>query len=205
MGASFPPSISPSIGFTPHSAGLGVTINPFAQMAPQQQSQVLAPSQNSFPSTSPFGLSLLHQPSFVPQPQIPQIHWQQPAFTQSVRNPFFNATTPSQGTLSPQTQAPFMSLRHLVHLPDLHFSSQLKPRSNNHSLCSNRRPTQAPFQPQPPQFGNVQSSREAEALHRASTRALYRSLITQIRAYVYGNGAYRKGPADPFTIRIRPY
>ena len=110
-------------------------------MAPQQQAQVLAPSQNSLPSTSPIGLSLLQQPSFVPQPQIPQIHWQQqPAFSQSVTNPSFNATTPSQGTLSPQTRAPFMLsslLRHLVHLPDLHFSSQLKPRSNNHSLCSN--------------------------------------------------------------------
>ena len=213
MGASFPPSISSSIGFTLHSADLGVTINPFAQMAPQQQAQVLALSQNSFPSTSPFGLSLLQQPSFVPQPQIPQIHWQQqPAFSQSVTNPFFNATTPSQGTLSPQTQAPFMSsslLRHLVHLPDLHFSSQLKPRSNNHSLCSNRQPTQAPFQPQPPQFGNVQSSREAAAPHPASTRVLHRSLFTQIRVYVYGNGAYRKGPARPvyntFTVRIRPY
>ncbi|KAI0252851.1 hypothetical protein BJV78DRAFT_1281426 [Lactifluus subvellereus] len=131
------------------------TINPFAQMAAQQQAQVQAP-QNSFPSTSPFGSSHPQQPSFAPQPQIPQI--QQPAFSQSVINPFFNATTPSQGTLSPQPQAPFMSS---TPSPGPFRGSPFQqppqiPFQQPQPLF--QQPTQVPFQPQPPQFGNVQSS-----------------------------------------------
>ena len=185
LGASFPPGVSPSIGFTPHGAGLGVsvsqgalgtsvatrpvqpsfaagtsTINPFAQMATQQQAQFQAP-QNSFPSTSPFGLSLPQQPSFAPQPQIPQI--QQHVFSQSATNPFFNATTPSQGTLLPQTQAPFMSSS---PSPGPFTGSPFQqstqtPFQQPQPLF--QQPTQAPFQPQPPQFGNVQSSGAAVA------------------------------------------
>jgi stromal membrane-associated protein len=189
LGASFPTTIGPA-SLVP-SLGVGVSqgpdalgsvtgvatqqmpppfivstdpTNPFAYMATQQQAQVHAP-QNSFLPTSLFGSSLPQQPSLVHQPQIPQI--QQPAFSQSVTNPFFNAAAPFPGTLSPQPltqpQAPLMSntpspgpfLGSPFPLPTQAPFQQQQPLF--------QQPTQRPFQPQPPQFGNVQAGGAAVA------------------------------------------
>ena len=117
--------------FVPGTGG----VNPFAQMAFQQQAQ---PSHLA----SPFGSTIPQQPSFTPQIQ-------QPAFSQSITNPFFNAAMPPQSTLSPQPQAPFMSMT---------------PSPIPFTGSPFQQPVQVPFQqqpsfqPQPPQFGNGQPS-----------------------------------------------
>src|SRR6266566_3929224 len=101
-GPSSGPSFSPADGLVsgvvtqpmrpPFALGTGV-VNPFAQMAAQQQAQ----AQQNHPSlASAFGSSLPQQPSFTPQ-------MQQPVFSRSVMNPF-NAAVP------PQPQAPFLSM-----------------------------------------------------------------------------------------------
>ncbi len=126
--------------------GTGV-VNPFAQMAAQQQAQA---QQNHPPLTSPFGSTLPQQPSFTPQSFTQQI--QQPAFSRSVTNPFFNASVPPQGMLSPQPQAPFASMTP----SPIPFTGS--PFQQPAQVPFQQQPTQVPFQSQPPQFGNGQSS-----------------------------------------------
>lgn len=170
LGSNFPTasssvglaSLSPSFvsGASPgaDSLGQGVTqlpvrspylgasgVNPFTQMAAQAQAQ-----QNHFLSTSPFGTSLPQQPSFVPQAQ-------QPTFSPSVTNPFFNAAVQAQTTLSPQPQAPFMSTTPSpVPFTGSPFQQPAQSPFQQPQLL--QQPTQMAFQPQPPQFGNVQPS-----------------------------------------------
>jgi len=118
-------------------------VNPFTQMAGQTQ-------QNHFLPTLPFGSSLPQQPSFAPQAQ-------QPTFSPSVTNPFFNAAAQPQTTLSPQPQAPFMTATPSpVPFTGSPFQQPAQsPFQHPHLL---QHPTQMPFQPQSPQFGNVQPS-----------------------------------------------
>jgi stromal membrane-associated protein len=179
LGASFPPTIGlgPSLGV---SVSQGVdtadtsvatrpiqpsfvpgtsTTNPFAYMTAQQQAQVQAP-QNGLLSTSPFRASLSQQFSSTSQAQIPQA--QQPAFSPSVTNPFFNATAQFPGTLSPQPtpqpQAPFISN---TPSPGPFIGSPFQQPTQTSFPPPQplfQQPTQTPFQPQPPQFGNVQPS-----------------------------------------------
>jgi hypothetical protein len=133
------------------------TIQPFAHMTSQQQPQVQAP-QNSFLSTSPFGSSLPHQPS-APQAQIMQV--QQPAFSQSITNPFFTGMLPPQPP--PQSQTPFMSS---TPSPGPFTGSPFQQPTQTtfqQPQFSFQQPIQTPFQPQPPQFGSVQSSGAAAA------------------------------------------
>ena len=119
-------------------------VNPFTQMA-QAQAQ-----QNHFLSTSPFGTSLTQQPSFASQAQ-------QPTFSPSITNPFFNAAAQAQTTLSPQPQAPFMSTTPSpVPFTGSPFQQPAQSPFQQPQLL--QQPTQIPFQPQPPQFGNVQPS-----------------------------------------------
>jgi hypothetical protein len=103
------------------------TVNPFAQMAIQQQVQSLAQPNHSL-LASPFGPSLPQQPSFTSQIQ-------QPAFSRPNTNPFFNAAVPPQ-SLSPQPQAPFMSMT---------------PSPIPFTGSPFQQPTQVPFQQQPSQ------------------------------------------------------
>jgi stromal membrane-associated protein len=120
-------------------------LNPFARMTGQAQAQ-----QNHFPSTSPFGTSLPQQPSFAPQAQ-------QPTFSRSVTNPFFNAVAQSQNTLSPQPQGPFLSSTPSP-IPFTGPPFQQPVQSPFQQLPLFQQPTQTPFQPQPPLLGNVQPS-----------------------------------------------
>jgi stromal membrane-associated protein len=158
MTASHGPSLGPSVSpgadaFVPGVATQPVQppfvfntggVNPFAQMAIQQQSQLQA--QPGYPPlASPFGSSLLQQPSFTTQVQ-------QPAFSRSITNPFFNAAVPPQSTLSPQPQAPFMSM---TPSPIPFTGSPYQPPGQ---LPFQQQPAQTSFQPQPPQFGNGQPS-----------------------------------------------
>jgi len=118
-------------------------VNPFTQMVAQTQ-------QNHFLSTLPFGTSLPQQPSFAPQAQ-------QPTFSPSVTNPFFNAAGQPQPTLSPQPQAPFMTATPSpVPFTGSPFQQPAQSPFQQPQLL--QQPTQMPFQPQPPQFGNVQPS-----------------------------------------------
>jgi stromal membrane-associated protein len=143
-GSSSGPSVSPADALVsgvatqpmqpPFALGTGV-VNPFAQMAAQQQAQA---QQNHPPLTSAFGSSLPQQPSFTPQIQ-------QPAFSRSVTNPFFNAAVP------PQPQAPFLSMTP----SPVPFTSS--PFQQPGQVPLQQQP-QTSFQPQPPQFGNGQPS-----------------------------------------------
>jgi stromal membrane-associated protein len=149
-GPSLGPSVSPGAVATqpvqpPFVYNTG-GVNPFAQMAIQQQAQSQA-QPNYPPLASPFGSSLLQQPSFTTQVQ-------QPAFSRSITNPFFNATVPpqTQSTLSPQPQAPFMSMTP----SPVPFTGS--PYQQPNQLPFQQQPAQMSFQPQPPQFGNGQSS-----------------------------------------------
>ena len=139
------PSVSPTNAFgsgvaiqpmqPPFSLGTGV-VNPFAQMAAQQQAQV---QQSHPPLASSFGSSLPQQSSFTPQIQ-------QPVFSRSVANPFFNAAVP------PQPQAPFLSMSPSpAPFPSSPFQQPAQ-------VPFQQQPTQASFQPQPSQFGNGQPS-----------------------------------------------
>jgi hypothetical protein len=144
-GASLGPGVSPAVslvsGFAvqptqpPFVLGTGM-VNPFAQMAAQQQAQA---QQNHFPLASSFGSSLPQQPSFTPQIQ-------QPAFSRPVTNPFLNAAAP------PQPQAPFLSMTP----SPVPFTSS--PFQQPAQVPFQQQPTQTSFQPQPPQFGNGQIS-----------------------------------------------
>lgn len=147
MPASHRPSSGPSVSTTdglvsgvatqpiqpPFALGTGA-VNPFAQMATQQQAQ----AQQNHP---PFGSSLPQQPSFTPQIQ-------QPVFSRSVTNPFFNAAVPPQ----PQPQAPFLSMTP----SPVPFTGS--PFQQPAQVPFQQQPTQTPFQPQPAQFGNGQPS-----------------------------------------------
>ena len=147
--ASHGPSLGPGVsppdslvsGFAvqptqpPFALGTGM-VNPFAQMAAQQQAQA---QQNHPPLAPSFGSSLPQQPSFTPQSQ-------QPAFSRSVTNPFFNAAAP------PQPQAPFLSMTP----SPVPFTSS--PFQQPAQVPFQQQPTQTSFQPQPPQFGNGQPS-----------------------------------------------
>ncbi|KAH9064609.1 hypothetical protein EDB87DRAFT_1672969 [Lactarius vividus] len=126
--------------------------NPFAQMVAQQQSQAQA-QLNHFPSTSPFGSLPSQQPYFPSQGQVPQI--QQPAFSQPGTNPFFNGTAQSQRMLSPQPQAPILSTTPSP-IPYTGSPFQQPIQSPFQQQPSFQPGVQAQFQPQPPQFGNVQ-------------------------------------------------
>jgi stromal membrane-associated protein len=119
----------------PFALGTGV-VNPFAQMAAQQQAQA---QQNHPPLASSFGSSLPQQPSFMPQTQ-------QPVFSRSVTNPFFNPAVP------PQSQAPFLSM---TPSPVPFTSSPFQPPAQ---VPFQQQSTQTSFQPQPSQFGNGQPS-----------------------------------------------
>jgi len=120
-------------------------VNPFTQMTAQVQAQ-----QNHFLSTSPFGTSLPQQPSFASQAH-------QPTFSPYVTNPFFNAAAQAQTTLSPQPQAPFMSTTPSpVPFTGSPFQQPAQSPFQQPQLL--QQPTQMPFQPQPPQFGNVPPS-----------------------------------------------
>ncbi len=124
---------------SPFALGTG-GVNPFAQMAAQQQAQ----AQHSHPPLpSSFGSSLPQQPSFTPQIQ-------QPAFSRSVTNPFFNAGVPPQDTLSPQPQAPFMSM---TPSPG---PFSVSPFQQPAQVPFQQQLTQTTFQPQLPQYGNGQ-------------------------------------------------
>ena len=189
LGASFPTTIGPAsldpslgVGVSqgPDALGFGTgvgtqqisppfiagtsTTNPFAHMATQQQALVHA-QQNGFLPTSPFGSSLPQQPSFVHQRHVPQI--QQPVFSQSVTNPFFNAAGPLPGTLSPQPlaqpQAPSMSNTPSPGpFPGSPFPLPTQtPFQQRQPLF--QQPTQTSFQSQPLQFGNAQASGAAVA------------------------------------------
>ena len=153
--ASHNPSLVSGVSPGTHIFGQGVTtspvqspfalgasgVNPFTQMAPQAQ-------QNHFLSTLPFGASLPQQPSFAPQAH-------QPTFSPSVTNPFFNAVAQPQTTLSPQPQAPFMTATPSpVPFTGSPFQQPAQSPFQQPQLL--QQPTQMPFQPQPPQFGNVQ-------------------------------------------------
>jgi hypothetical protein len=146
QGASLLSSASPGAGNLGQSAvtpsvqspfALGATVgNPFMRMAVQAQAQ-----QSQFPSASPFGTSLP----------------QQPTFSQSVTNPFFNAAAQPQNTLSPQPQAPFMQTTPSpVPFTGSPFQQPAQSPFQQHPLF--QQPIQSPFQPQPPQFGSVQPS-----------------------------------------------
>ena len=145
-GPSLGPSVSPGAVATQpvHSPFVYNTggVNPFAQMAIQQQAQSQAQPSHP-PLASPFGSSLLQQPSFTTQVQ-------QPAFSRSITNPFFSATVPPQSTLSPQPQAPFMSMTP----SPVPFTGS--PYQQPTQLPFQQQPAQTSFQPQPPQFGNGQ-------------------------------------------------
>jgi len=144
-GPSLGPSVSPAGAFVsgvatqpmqpPFALGTGV-VNPFAQMAAQQQTQA---QQNYPPLASSFGSSLPQQPSFTPQVQ-------QPVFSPSVTNPFFNGVVP------PQPQAPFLSMTP----SPVPFTRS--PFQQPAQVPFQQQPTQTSFQPQPPQFGNGQPS-----------------------------------------------
>lgn len=120
----------------PFALGTGV-VNPFAQMAAQQQQQAQA-QQNHPPLASAFGSSIPQQPFFTPQIQ-------QPVFSRSVTNPF-NAAVP------PQPQAPFLSMTP----SPVPFTSS--PYQQPAQVPFQQQPTETSFQPQPPQFGNGQPS-----------------------------------------------
>lgn len=123
-------------------------VNPFSQMAAQQQAQTQA-QQNHFlsTSTSPYGSSPPQQPSFATQVQQP--------FSQSVTNPFFNAAAQPQSMLSPQPQGPFMpTTPSPVPFGGSPFQQPAQSPFQQQHLY--QQPVQTPFQPQPPQLGNVQ-------------------------------------------------
>jgi stromal membrane-associated protein len=140
-GPSSGPSVSPADALVsgvatqptqhPFALGTGV-VNPFAQMATQQQAQ----AQQNHP---PFGSSLPQQPSFTPQIQ-------QPVFSRSVTNPFFNGAVP------PQPQAPFLSMTP----SPVPFTGS--PFQQPAQAPFQQQSTQTSFQPQPAQFGNGQPS-----------------------------------------------
>jgi stromal membrane-associated protein len=123
----------------PFTLGTG-GVNPFAQMAAQQQAQA---QHNHPPLPSSFGSSLPQQPSFTPQIQ-------QPAFSRSVTNPFFDAGVPPLDTLSPRPQGPFMSM---TPSPGPFSGS---PFQQPAQVPFQQQLTQTTFQPQPPQYGNGQ-------------------------------------------------
>lgn len=119
---------------SPFTFSTGV-VNPFAQMAAHQQTQA---QQNHPPLASSFGSSLPQQPSFTPQIQ-------QPVFSRSVTNPFFNPAVP-------QSQAPFLSMT----TSPVPFTRS--PFQQPAQVPFQQQPNQTSFQPQPPQFGNGQAS-----------------------------------------------
>jgi hypothetical protein len=134
----------------PPFAYANAVVNPFAQMAVQQQAlaqaqQAQAQAQAHQLLAPSYGSSFLQQPSFMPQVQ-------QPAFSRPITNPFFNAAVPPQSTLSPQPQAPFLSMTP----SPVPFTGS--PFQQPAQVPFQQQPTQASFQPQPPQFGNGQSS-----------------------------------------------
>ena len=145
-GSSSGRSVSPANALVPGVAtqpmqpqfalGTGV-VNPFAQMAAQQQVQA---QQYHPPLASSFGSSLHQQHSFMPQIQ-------QPVFSRPVANPFFN-----NAAVPPQPQAPFSSMT----TSPLPFTTS--PFQQPAQVPFQQQPTQTSFQPQPPQFGNGQPS-----------------------------------------------
>jgi stromal membrane-associated protein len=161
QGPSSVSSVSPGAGFFEQGAvmpsvqspfTLGASgVNPFTQMAAQAQAQAQV-QQNPFPSASPFGTSLPQQSPFAPQAQ-------QPTFSQSVTNPFFNAAAQPQNTLSPQPQAPFIQATPSpVPFTGSPFQQPAPTQSPFQQQPLFQQPTQMPFQPQPPQFGSMQPS-----------------------------------------------
>jgi len=153
QGLSLGSSISPGADIFGQSAAMAPVqspfasgtsgANPFIQMAAQGQPHQ---GQSQQSQLLPFGSSFLQQPSFAPQVQ-------QPTFSPSVTNPFFNAATQSQGTVSPQPQAPFMSTPSPVPFTGSPYQRPVSSPFQQQPLF--QQPTQSPFQPQPPQFGNV--------------------------------------------------
>jgi len=131
---------------SPFVSGTG-GVNPFTQLAAQRQAQAQA-QQTQLLSMSPFGSSLSQQPSFAPQIQ-------QPTFSPSVTNPFFNAAAQSQGTVSPQPQALYMSTSSPVPFTGSPYQQPAPSPFQQQPLF--QQPTQSPYQPQPSQFGNVQA------------------------------------------------
>lgn len=159
QGPSLVSSVSPGAGILGQGAvmpslqspfTLGASgVNPFTQMAAQAQVQA---QQNQFPSASPFGTSLPQQSPFAPQAQ-------QPTFSQSVTNPFFNAGAQPQNTLSPQPQAPFIQATPSpVPFTGSPFQQPAPAQSPFQQQPLFQQPTQTPFQAQPPQFGSMQPS-----------------------------------------------
>ena len=139
---AFVPGVAMQSAQPPSAFGTGA-VNPFAQMAFQQQVQSQAQPNHSL-LASPFGSSLPQQPSFTPQVQ-------QPAFSRPNTNPFFSAAVPPQ-SLSPQPQAPFMSMTPSpVPFTGSPFQQPIQ-------ASFQQQPTQTYFQPQQPQFGNGQPS-----------------------------------------------
>lgn len=157
QGPSSVSSVSPGAGIFGQGAvmpsfTLGPSgVNPFTQMAAQAQAQAQA-QQNQFPSASPFGTSFPQQSPFAPQAQ-------QPTFSQSVTNPFFNAAAQPQNTLSPQPQAPFIQATPSpVPFTGSPFQQSAPAQSPFQQQPLFQQSIQTPFQPQPPQFGSVQPS-----------------------------------------------
>jgi len=131
------------LGQPPSVFGTGA-VNPFAQMAIQQQVQSSLAQPNHSLLAPPFGSSLPQQPSFTSQIQ-------QPAFSRPNTNPFFNAAVPQ--SLSPQPQAPFMSMTP----SPVPFTGS--PFQQSTQVPFQQQPTQTYFQPQQQtQFGNGQPS-----------------------------------------------
>jgi len=179
MSANFTQGVSPSLGLASQGPGFDISsspvhpgsnfatqsfqtpyasgaspFNPFTQMVARQPYQAQL-QQNHLLSASPFNSLPPQQPSFSPQGQLPQI--QQPVFSQSGTNPFFNATAQSQRMLSPQPQAPNLSTTPSP-IPFTGSPFQQPTQTPFQQHPSFQPGTQAPFQPQPPQFGNVQPS-----------------------------------------------
>ncbi|KAI9438239.1 hypothetical protein H4582DRAFT_1953807 [Lactarius indigo] len=158
QGPGFGVSASPVSGLSiatqslqPSFASGATTINPFAQMLAQQQSQTPA-QPNHFPSTSPFGSLPSQQPYF----------------------PHRDSTAQSQRMLSPQPQVPIMST---TPSPIPYPGSPFQPPTQSpfQQQPSFQPGVQAPFQPQPPQFGNVQPS----STNVAATGNPFTSWLTQ--------------------------
>ena len=161
QGLSLVSSVSPGAGILEQGAvtpsvqspfALGASgVNPFTRMVTQAQAQAQA-QQNQFPSASPFGTSLPQQSPFAPRAQ-------QPTFSQSLANPFFNTVVLPQNTLSPQPQAPFIQATPSpVPFTGSPFQQPAPAQSPFQQQPLYQQPTQTPFQSQPPQFGSVQPS-----------------------------------------------
>ncbi|KAI0267403.1 putative GTPase activating protein for Arf-domain-containing protein [Gloeopeniophorella convolvens] len=187
IGASGPSPFQPQMqqSMQPsYMTGQG-TINPFTQLAAQQQSQV--PQFNQFLSTSPFSSSLPQQSSpFNPQAQAPQV--QQPTFTQPAANPFYNSAARTQGMLSPPPQAPFLS-------------TTPSPVPFNTAGTPFQQPSQSPFQ-QPSQMQFQQSTQSPYQQHPfganmqpagAATGNPFTSWMTQPSGYAAGQGGGQWG------------